>query len=116
MSISGSKLPVAPEKARIECVGVNALDGRRVDVAVDVTPCEHPLTVELVIVDSCGAELCSASVIRSHDWTLDKILHLRRDADPGEHTLHVGIFRGDVLLDHAARRFCFPTAGTSGEA
>jgi hypothetical protein len=110
MSLFGSRPPVPPEQARIECVGVNPLDSRRVDVAVDLTPCQEPLTVELVIVDSIGAELCCAVVVRGREWTLDKILHLRREAEPGEHVLHVGVFRGDLLLDHAVRRFCFPEA------
>jgi len=114
ISISGGTAPVAPEQARIECVGVNALDQQRVDVAVDLTPCVEPLTVELVIVAASGEELCSVLVMRSHEWTLDKILHLRRDAEPGEYTLHVGIFRDEVLLDHAARRFAFPRPGAVG--
>jgi hypothetical protein len=113
LSISGSGAPVAPEQARIECVGVNALEQRRVDVAVDLTPCREPLTVELVIVDAGGAELCSVLVMRSREWTLDKILHLRRDAEPGEHTLHVGIFHDEVLVDHAARQFSFPQPGAA---
>ena len=100
---------MAPELARIECVGVHALDRRRVDVAVDLTPsCMEPLSLELVIVGPGDEELCSVLVIQSRDPMLDKVLHLRRDAEPGQHTLHVGLFLDEQLLDHAARLFEFP--------
>jgi hypothetical protein len=99
---------VAPELARIECVGVHALDRRRVDVAVDLTPCMEPLSLELVIVGPGDEELCSVLVIQSREPTLDKVLHLRRDAEPGEHTLHVGLFLEERLLNHAVRFFEFP--------
>jgi hypothetical protein len=114
MSICGNRAPVAAGQARIECVGVSASDRRRVDVAVDLTPCIEPLTVELVIVDDSGVELCSAAVIDSHEWALDKMLHLRRNAGPGEHTLHVGLFREEALVDHVVRRFCFPEPDATG--
>jgi hypothetical protein len=101
----------APETARIECVGVRALDRRRVDVAVDLATCGEPLSVEMVIVGPGGDELCSVLVVHSRDRMLDKVMHLRADPEPGEHTLHVGLFRDEDLLDHAIRRFSFPAAG-----
>jgi len=104
--------PAPAAEVRIESVGVNPLDQRRVDVAVDLTPCREPVTVEMVIVGPGDEELCSIVLVQNRDWMLDKILHLRQDAEPGEHTLHVGVLSGDELVTRAARAFTFPEPGS----
>lgn len=100
-----SRVPVT--EVRVEEIGVNPLDRRRVDVAVDLTPCQEPVTVEMVIVGPQDDELCSAIVVESEEWMLDKVLHLRQDAEPGEYTLHVGVFAHGELVTHAAKTFSF---------
>ena len=105
--------PVRPEKIQVVGVGVHALDMRRVDVAVDLTPCVEPVTVEMVIVGPEGDELCSVLLVDNRQWMLDKIMHLRQDAQPGEHVLHVGVFKDNELVARAARRFGFPSVGTA---
>lgn len=95
-------------QARIEGLGVNAIDRRRVDVAVDLTPCLEPVDVDMVIVGPQDDELSCLRLVQSRDWTLDKVMHLRQDAQSGEHTLHVGIFYKEGLVDRAVRRFTFP--------
>lgn len=102
------KPPEQPGEIRIQSVGVNALDARRVDVAVDLTPCVESVKVEMVIVGPSGDELCSVLLIQNREWALDRIMHLRQDAQPGEHVLHVGVFRNDELVARAARQFSFP--------
>jgi hypothetical protein len=93
----------------VESVGVNALDLRRVDVAVDLTPCREPLMIKMAIVGPDDEELCSTVLLPGREWALDRVLHLRKDAEPGEHTLHVGVFFGEgELVARAARRFVFP--------
>jgi hypothetical protein len=104
--------PVPAAQVRIESVGVNALDQRRVDVAVDLTPCLEPVTVEMVIVGPRDDELCSAVLVQNRDWTVDRVMHLRRDAEPGEHTLHVGVFCDGELVTRVARAFAFPVPGS----
>jgi hypothetical protein len=104
----GDRQPVPPADVRIESVGVNPVDQRRVDVAVDITPCQQPVTVEMVIVGPQDDELCSVVLVQNRDWRLDKILHLRRDAETGEYTLHIGVFYEDELVTRAARTFVFP--------
>ena len=84
---------------------------RRVDVAVDLTPCVEPVTVEMVIVGPEGDELCSVLLVENRQWVLDKIMHLRQDAQQGEHVLHVGLFKDSELVARAARRFTFPSVG-----
>jgi hypothetical protein len=100
---------VPASEIRIEGVGVNALDRRRVDVAVDLTPCSEPLDVEIVIVGPNDDELCSTLLVQNWESMLDRILHLRRDAEAGDHVLHVGVFRDKVLLTRAMRTFAFPS-------
>lgn len=97
-----------PAEVRIESVGVNALDRRRVDVAVDLTPCQQAVRVEMVIVGPDDDELACTTLIHNRQWTLDKIMHLRQDARPGEYTLHVGVFVEGELAARAAKRFVFP--------
>jgi len=101
---------VPASEIQIESVGVNPIDGRRVDVAVDLTPFRETVKVELVIVGPDDEELCSTVLLENREWQLDKVLHLRRDAEPGEHILHVGVFQEDDLIVRAARSFFFPPA------
>lgn len=105
-----SRAPVPDAKIRIESVGVRALDRRRVDVAVDLTPFREPVDIEMVIVGPNEDELCSILLIQNHERMLDKILHLRQDAEAGVHTLHVGVFCEDELMTRAAKRFTFSLA------
>lgn len=111
------RAPVPAQEIEIESVGANALDRRRVDVAVDLTPFLGPVRVEMVILGPGDEELCSVTLVHNRDWILDKVLHLREDAEPGEHILHVGIFDDSDLVAHAARCFVFPaTMGVSHPA
>jgi hypothetical protein len=102
------RAPVPVAEVRIESVGVNPLDRRRVDVAVDLTPCLQAVNVELVIVGPDDDELCSILLVQNRQWMLDKVMHLRRDAEPGDYTLHVGVFFEDQLVTRAARTFPYP--------
>lgn len=105
-----NRAPVPPAEVRIESVGVRALDLRRVDVAVDLTPCRQPIDIEMVIVGPQGDELCSILLVQNREWMLDKVMHLRQDGEVGAHTLHVGVFHEDELLTRTARRFTFSLA------
>jgi hypothetical protein len=105
-----SEAPVPPGQIQVQSIGVNPLDLRRVDVAVDFTPCIEPVTVELVIVGPEDDELCSVMLVQSRECMVDKIMHLRQDAQPGEYVLHVGVFFEGELVARAARRFSFRQA------
>lgn len=104
------RAPVPATEIEIESIGIRPLDGRRVDVAVDLTPFLGPVRVELAIVGAGDEELCTTTLVHNRDWELDKVLHLRRDAGPGQCTLHVGVFLESELVAHAARRFVLPQA------
>jgi hypothetical protein len=99
--------PRPASEVEIESVGVNPLDLRRVDVAVDLTPFLGTIDVEMVIVGPGDDELCSINLVQNRDPMLDKIMHLRQDAEPGEHILHIGAFVDGNLVARAARRFAF---------
>jgi hypothetical protein len=105
--LSAERPPLHASEARIESVGINPLDLRRIDVAVDLSPCREPLTVEMVVVGPEGNELCSILLVECREAMLDKIMHLRSDAEAGEYTLHVGVFFGNRLVDRAERRFMY---------
>jgi hypothetical protein len=107
-----NRVPVPPEEAQITSLGVHALDSRRVDVAVDITICTAPLNVEMVIVGPDDDELCSIALIDNREPELDKVMHIRQDALPGEHVLHVGLFYEGILVARAARGFRFPAAAS----
>ena len=100
-------MPVAPQDVRIESVGLNPLDLRRLDVAVDLSLCIHALCVEMVIVGPEDDELCSTLLIDTRDTMIDKVMHLRQDAAPGQHTLHIGVFYENALVTRASRHFSF---------
>lgn len=101
------RAPVPPEEVRIEGIGLNPLDRRRVDVAVDLTPFRGAVRVEMAIVGPDEQEWCSTTLLQNRDAMLDKILHLRQDAAPGAYVIHVGIFVEEELVAHEARRFAF---------
>jgi hypothetical protein len=113
-SISRDRALVTPAEVRIEGVGVNALDHKRVDVAVDLTPCLQPVTIEMVIVGPDDDEASCILLIDNRAWMLDKIMHLRHAAQAGEYMLHVGVFYEGELVTRAARRFTFPPAEMGG--
>jgi hypothetical protein len=117
-SFPTDRRPVPGQEVRIESVGVC---GRRVergqmaicpygyvDVAVDLTLPGEAIRVELAVEEPSGAELVSMTMIDNCQPALDRRLHLRRPPEPGVHTLHVGVFHGDELVDHVQKRFSFP--------
>lgn len=106
-TFSPNRAPVPPAEIRVQSVGLNPLDLRRVDVAVDLTPCTRAVDVEFVIVGPNDDEVSSVLLIENREWMLDKIMHLRQDAGPGLHTLHVGVFYEKRLVARDARQFAF---------
>jgi len=87
-----------------------------VDVAVDLTPSGERTRVELAVEAPSGAELVSMTMIDNSQPMLDRRLHLRRPPEPGVHTLHVGVFYGDDLVDHVQKQFTFAPPQAQGQA
>lgn len=118
--------PVPGREVRVESVGVCGLRAKRaepaqaavcphgyVDVAVDLTPSAEAIRVELAVEEPGGAELVSMTMIDNCQPALDRRLHLRRPPEPGVHTLHVGVFCRDELIDHVQK--CFSFSASPGE-
>jgi len=112
LSDFAERVPVPPAEIRVESMGVRVVDRRRVDVAVDLTPCQNPVTVEMVIIGPDDDELSSILLVENREWMLDKIMHLRQDAQPGEYVLHVGVFYENELVARAAGKFRFALRGS----
>ena len=110
--VAGNQMPVPASEARVEGIGVNPLDLRRVDVAVDLTSCREPLTVKMAIVGPDDEEWSSTAILQNRDSMLDRVLHLKRDAIDGEYTLHVGLFREEDLLYRTSKRYVYPPLPT----
>lgn len=117
--------PVPGREVRVESVGVcgrPAEPGQAaicpygyVDVAVDLTPSAEAIRVELAVEQPGGAELVSVAMIGNCRPEIDRRLILRRLPEPGVHTLHVGLFFGDELIDHVQKRFSFDPPDEPGE-
>ena len=119
-SFPTERRPVPGREVRIESVGVCGRRAERaqgmqaavcpygyVDVAVDLTPSAEAIRVELAVEEPSGAELASMTMIDNCQPALDRRLHLRRPPEPGVHTLHVGVFYRDELIDHVQKSFSF---------
>jgi hypothetical protein len=103
--------PVPVSEISIEEIGVNPLDKRRVDVAVDLSPCQQPVTVRMAIVGPDDDEWASTALLQNREWALDRVMHLSRDAQSGDYILHVGIFDDETLVCQAAKPFSYPAPG-----
>ena len=63
-------------------------DGKRVRVALDLTPFQQRPLIELDLADSTGNEVASASIIEPVGWKLELTLHIRKSGPTeGKYTL-----------------------------
>jgi hypothetical protein len=64
------------------------LDGKRLRVALDLTPFQQRPIIELDLIDSEGIEVASASIIEPVGWKLELTLHIRKTGPTsGKYTL-----------------------------
>lgn len=77
-------IPLPPEEVRIRSLRAEAWpDGQRVRVFLEVDPFQKRPSADLLIQDSTGQILASASVIESMTRQIELTLHLRGEAQPG---------------------------------
>ena len=63
-------------------------DGKRLQVALDLTPFQQSPVIELDLTDSTGDEVASASIIEPVGWKLELTLHIRKTGSTnGKYTL-----------------------------
>jgi len=58
-------------------------DGRRLRVAMDLTPFLERPYLELKLTDGSGAEAAVASIVEPMTWKLELTLHIRNPTSPG---------------------------------
>jgi hypothetical protein len=85
-----------PEETRILSLKAEPYqDSRRVHVQLEMSPFEKRPHLELVLADSQGKELSSASFIEAMAWKLDFTMHIREDPDEGPLSLEAHLFYPD---------------------
>lgn len=63
-------------------------DGKRMRVALDLTPFQQRPYIELSLTDSTGNEVATASIVEPVGWKLELTLHIRKaGATAGTYTL-----------------------------
>jgi hypothetical protein len=55
-----------------------APDGKRLRVALDLTPFQQRPLIELILTDSSGNNVASASIIEPVGWKLELTMHIRK--------------------------------------
>jgi hypothetical protein len=69
-----------------------APDGKRLRVALDLTPFQQRPIIELDLTDSSGNKVASASIIEPVGWKLELTLHIRKtDPTYGKYTLSASL-------------------------
>jgi hypothetical protein len=67
-------------------------DGKRLRVALELTPFQQRPLLELVLIDSAGNEAASASIIEPVGWKLELTLHIRKAGSTnGKYTLSASL-------------------------
>jgi hypothetical protein len=85
--------PLPPEEVRIQSVSAEPYpDGRRVRVAVEMTPFQMRPWLELTLVDSQGDEIAAADVIEPLNYKIELTLHVRKADPSGLYTLAVRLY------------------------
>ncbi|MGD0878880.1 MAG: hypothetical protein ABSA01_12130 [Anaerolineales bacterium] len=69
-----------------------APDGKRLRVALDLTPFQQRPIIELDLRDSSGSKVTSASILEPVGWKLELTLHIRNTGPTfGEYTLSASL-------------------------
>jgi len=72
--------PVPPEDVRIQSVHIDPYpDGKRIRVALELTPFQIPLDLDVIVLDQDGEESASMSIIGAATPKLNFTAHLRGD-------------------------------------
>jgi hypothetical protein len=78
-------------------------DGKRIRVALDLTPFQQRPYIELSLTDPSGNEAASASIVEPVGWKLELTLHIRKTAPAvGKYTLTASLTYPE--LDEIDRR------------
>lgn len=88
-----NEIPLPPADVRIESLTAEPYpDGRRVRVALSVTPFQQRPTLDLTIHNAAGDLVSQASIIESMTRKIELTLHLRGPQPLGAHRLEAVLF------------------------
>lgn len=91
-------VPLPPEEVHIREFNATPLpDGRRVRVYLEIAPFQKRPSGEVVIRDSSGKPVASASIIETIDPRMEITMHLRSPETTGEYSVSVILFYLDEI-------------------
>ncbi len=86
----------APEETRILSLKAEPYDdAHRVKVLMEISPFEKRPHLEVMVSDSQGQEISSASFVEPMSWSLAFTMHLRQQPSAGPLTLQANLFYPD---------------------
>jgi hypothetical protein len=87
------EIPQPPDAVKIEALAARVYpDGRRVRLAIKLTPFLERPNVELRITNADGNEVATLSIIETMDAQFEMTAHLRGPQPEGRYTLHGELF------------------------
>jgi hypothetical protein len=95
-----SEVPLPPKDVRIRSFGVEPYpDGKRLRLALELTPFLKPPSSEIFITDMLGDQAATANIIEIIDPKVELTMHLRNPDPRGTFTARVTIFYTESLDD-----------------
>jgi len=98
---------VPPDQVRVRRVELKPLaDGRRLHVAIELTPFIDRPSLEVAVEDAAGVRVAETSIIETIDHQLAFTLHLRQPPEPGLYALQIEVgYEVDEPVDRREVRF-----------
>ena len=103
---------MTPEETHITSLSTEPYpDSERVRVNIEITPFQKRPHIEVMLTDSSGEEVATASIIEPMGWKLEFTLHLR-GARNGPFTVEARLFYPDgPHAEPVSTTFALPSAG-----
>jgi hypothetical protein len=88
-----NEVPLPPEEVRIRELRVQPWpDGQRVKIYLEVDPFQKKPNAEIIITNTAGQEVASASIIESMVRKMELTMHLREGKPGGQYKLRATLF------------------------
>jgi len=104
-------LPVPRDDVRIrEVTALPYPDGRRVRLAVHLTPFQERPNLQIEVFNTAGEEVASMTLVESMHYNFELTIHLREPRPEGEYRAHVTIhYTGEPPVDTVDSVFSVPS-------
>ena len=98
-----------PAEVQIEQLTAQPMaDGKRIKVALVVTPFLEKPNLELEIVDSEGRVVSSADILETMTIKMELTMHIRSASSEGEHTLRASLYYREQPVQHTMETIFTP--------